>query len=166
MSRRTQIALVALTALSLSVFLAATTNATTVIEGRVVSVADGDTITVLDAARRPHRIRLAEIDAPEKRQPFGKRSKQSLSDMVYGQRVKAVCPTRDRYRRYICRVYVGGSGLDVNAAQVERGMAWVYRRYASDPALYRLELEARTARRGLWSDPKPVPPWSWRRGRR
>ncbi len=93
-----------------------------VLEGRVVGVADGDTITLLDSNRQQHRIRLAGIDAPEKKQPFGQRSKQHLADLAFGKDAKADCYKIDRYGRDVCNVYV--SGKDVGLAQVDAGLAW------------------------------------------
>ena len=130
------------------------------LRGRVVVVADGDTLTILDAGRQQHRIRLAEIDAPEKRQPFGQRSKQSLSDLCYGRDAAIEDGGRDRYGRTIGRVSC--AGIDASAEQVRRGMAWVFDRYATDRSLYAIQDEARAARRGLWRDPQPVPPWEYR----
>lgn len=130
-------------------------------EGKVVGVADGDTVTLLMSGRQI-RVRLAEIDAPEKRQPYGQRSKQSLSDLVYGKQVKVNQQDRDRYGRVVGRVYAGG--LDVNAEQIKRGMAWIYRKYNRDRSLVALEQEARGAKRGLWSDLNPIPPWEYRHG--
>lgn len=130
------------------------------LRGRVVAVADGDTLTILDASRQQHRIRLAEIDAPEKRQPFGQRSKQSLSDLCYGRDAVIEDGGRDRYGRTIGRVSC--AGIDASAEQVRRGMAWVFDRYATDRRLYAIQDEARAARRGLWINAAPVPPWEWR----
>lgn len=141
-------------------FCASFVHATT-LHGRIVAVLDGDTVILLDGQRREHRIRLAEIDAPEKAQAFGQRSKQSLSDMAYNREAEARCPDTDRYGREVCRLYVGST--NVNLEQVHRGMAWCYRQYAKDAAIYRAEDDARTARRGLWSDANPTPPWEWRR---
>jgi micrococcal nuclease len=134
----------------------AQTYASTTYEGKVIGVSDGDTVTVL-MSRHQIRVRLAEIDAPEKRQPFGERSKQSLSDLVYGKQVKVNQEDRDHYGRVVGRVYAGG--LDVNAEQLKRGMAWVYRQYNRDKSLLALKQEARGAKRGLWTDPNPTPPW-------
>jgi Staphylococcal nuclease homologue/Excalibur calcium-binding domain len=118
-------------------------------------------VTVLISGRQT-RVRLAEIDAPEKRQPFGERSKQSLSDLVYGKRVEVKQEDRDHYGRIVGRVYT--EGLDVNAEQIKRGMAWIYRKYNRDRSLLALEQEARGAKRGLWTDPNPIPPWEYRHG--
>jgi endonuclease YncB( thermonuclease family) len=148
--------------------LACAAHAETV-TGRVVGVADGDTITVLDADKVQHKIRLAGIDAPEKKQAFGNRSKESLSDMVFDKTVNVETEKRDRYGRQIGKVLVNGQ--DVNLAQVERGMAWFYRQYQreqspNDRKLYEAaEDAAKAGRRGFWRDSDPVPPWDFRHGK-
>lgn len=118
--------------------------------GRVVSIADSDTLTVLTASKQQHKIRLAEIDAPEKNQSFGTKSKQSLSDLCFGKEAEVHPRAKDRYKRTVARVTC--AGIDANAEQVERGMAWVYSRYAKDNDLYVLEQGARMGKRGLWED--------------
>ena len=156
-------------ALALLCALAALSRAD-VIGGRVVGVADGDTITVLDASNSQHRIRLQGIDAPESRQAFGARLKQHLSDLVFNKEVSVEWEKRDRYGRVLGKVLVGGS--DACLAQVRAGMAWHYKYYENeqspgDRRLYaEAEREAREAGRGLWFDPNPIPPWDFRRGRR
>lgn len=143
-------------------------NAAT-IEGRVVGVADGDTITVLDADSVQHKIRLSGIDAPEKSQPFGNRSKQSLSDLVFSKAVTVDTDKRDKYKRNVGKVLV--DGVDANLEQVKRGMAWHYKAYereqsATDRKVYAdAENEAKAARRGLWADTEPVPPWGFRQNK-
>lgn len=139
--------------------LAATVDAGE-LRGRVVGVMDGDTLAVLDADNQERRVRLAEIDAPEKRQPFGQRSKQSLSGLCYSRDAVIEDKGRDRYGRVIGRVNC--VGIDASAEQVRRGMAWVFDRYATDRRLYAIQEEARAARLGLWNDPAPVPPWEYR----
>jgi endonuclease YncB( thermonuclease family) len=131
------------------------------IEGRVVGVADGDTITVLDAGRRQHKIRLHQIDAPEKGQDYGTRSKQSLSELVFGKTVSVEVVDIDRYGREVGKVWVGA--LDANLEQVKRGMAWVYRKYAREQRYYDAEEAARKAKAGLWASQNPVPPWEFRK---
>jgi len=131
--------------------------------GEVTGVADGDTF-YMRIEGRSTRVRLSEIDAPEKKQPFGRRSEQSLRELVGKKSVSATWSKVDRYGRPIVRVVV--DGVDVNAEQVKRGFAWVYRKYSTDSSLYVFENEARLARRGLWVDPSPVEPWEWRRARR
>ena len=130
--------------------------------GLVVAIADGDTLTVLNEDFQQVKIRLAEIDAPEKKQPFGSRSRQSLGELCHEKRAEVrVTDVDRRYKRIVGRVTC--AGVDANAAQVRRGMAWVYDRYAKDKTLCRLQDEARSAGRGLWIDRNPMAPWDWRR---
>lgn len=134
--------------------------------GRVVRVADGDTVTLLDALQQEHRIRLSGIDAPEKGQAFGLLSKAALSSLVFGMEVRAECGKRDRYGRAVCKILL--HGLDVNLEQVRAGMAWWYRHYQKEqsPADRNSYSEAESLgkdrRLGLWSETDPVPPWDWR----
>ena len=124
--------------------------------GRVVGIADGDTLTLLDGSDVQHKIRLDGIDAPERGQPFGDLSKQSLSDLAFNKDTQARCPKFERYGRRICQVTV--VGVDVGLEQIRRGMAWHFKRYESeqsepDRAAYvAAEAEARRAKRGLWAD--------------
>lgn len=131
------------------------------ISGRVVGVADGDTVTVIDAAYTQYKVRLAQIDAPEKSQPFGQRSKQSLSDLVFGKTVSVDVIDTDRYGRQVGTITA--DSRNVNQEQIRRGLAWVYRQYAKDPALLVIEEEARRSRRGLWVDESPLEPWLFRK---
>lgn len=128
--------------------------------GRVVGVADGDTLTVLDSNKGLTKIRLHQIDAPEKKQDFGQRSKQSLSDLVYGKQVRVEVFDTDKYGRTVGKVWVGGT--DANLEQVKRGMAWVYEKYANEPAYFAAERTAKSGRVGLWNQPNPIPPWVFR----
>lgn len=130
------------------------------ISGRVVAVADGDTLTILDAAKKQHRIRLAEIDAPERKQAFGTKSRQSLVALCFKKPAQVEIQGKDR-QRYIGSVKC--DGIDANAEQVRRGMAWVSARQTGPASpLYELEVHARLRGIGLWADPKPVAPWEWR----
>ena len=157
-----------LAALAVASMLAAQVAAASAAEiaGRVVGITDGDTLTLLDEARRQVRVRLAEIDTPERRQPYGDRARQALSDLAFGKAVRVDVQDTDRYGRAIGRVRKGA--VDVNAEMVRRGAAWVYRQYSRDPSLLRLEEEARAARRGLWALPEAerTPPWEWRAAER
>lgn len=134
--------------------------------GLVVRVVDGDTLTVLDDQRTQHKIRLAGIDAPEKSQPFGQRSKEHLSSLVFGRRVAVETEKRDRYGRTVGKVVI--DGRDANLAQVVAGMAWHYKKYEgeqspTDRHLYAdAERVATEKRQGLWSDASPIPPWTHR----
>jgi endonuclease YncB( thermonuclease family) len=135
--------------------------------GRVVGIQDGDTVTVLDASKQQHRIRIAGIDAPEKAQAFGAAAKENLARLAFGQQADVRCSKRDRYGREVCNVYVGAR--DVGLEQVRSGHAWWFREYAreqprDDRKVYETaESEARGARRGLWHDASPTAPWDWRR---
>jgi len=132
------------------------------VRGRVVKVADGDTLTILDAANAQHKIRLYGIDAPESRQAFGQKSKQHLSSLVFGKDVRVTYRSRDKYGRILGTIYV--DGLDVNLEMIRAGLAWHYKRYDKNPAYAAAESEARSAKRGLWSDPNPTPPEQFRHG--
>ena len=140
------------------------------LEGRVVGVADGDTITVLDADHVPHKIRLSGIDVPETAQAFGNRSKESLSDLVFAKAVTVETKKKDRNGRDVGKVLV--NGVDANLEQVQRGFAWHYKAYereqsANDRKLYDLaESEAKAVKRGLWRDAEPLPPWEFRKTKR
>ena len=145
------------------------------IEGKVVQVAEGDTIMVLDSSKVQHRVRLAGIDAPEKGQPFGNASRKILRDLVSGKEVKVEYEKHDRYERIVGKVWITppdcpacGKTLDVGLTQITTGMAWWFRRYAheqspDDQMWYELaEEEAKAKKVGLWQDKKPVPPWEFR----
>ncbi|BAL23711.1 hypothetical protein AZKH_1389 [Azoarcus sp. KH32C] len=135
--------------------------------GRVVAIADGDTLTVRDTANVQHKVRLSGIDAPEKRQPFGNVSRQHLAELVFGRYVAIEYHKVDRYGRELGKVLV--ADRDANLAQIRAGLAWHYKRYegeqpSRDRAEYSdAETEARVARRGLWHDSTPVAPWDFRR---
>jgi len=140
-------------------------SATLALEGQVVAVADGDTLTILDSSKQQHRVRLSEIDAPEKGHPLGTRAKQALSDLCFGRVAELRDTSADRYGRVVGAVYC--DGRSANAELVRQGMAWVYVQYARKGSeLFAMERDARDAKRGLWADPNPVPPWEWRRGTR
>lgn len=141
-----------------------------VVEGRIVSVTDGDTVDLLTDDLVQQRIRLRGIDAPEKRQAFGNRSKQALSALVFGRRVAVAYSKVDRHKRWVGRITVGD--VDVSRAMIAQGMAWHYAFYELEqPAEERAgdaeaEQVARMERRGLWVDSEPTPPWDFRRARR
>ncbi len=137
-----------------------------VLEGRVVSVADGDTITLLDGNRQQHKIRLAGIDAPEMGQAFGKASKANLSRLIYRNQVEVEWHKTDKYKRLVGKVVIDGT--DVCLEQIKAGLAWHYKKYEREqPPRDRMsyaqaETQARKARLGLWADKQPVAPWEWR----
>jgi endonuclease YncB( thermonuclease family) len=137
---------------------------------RVTRVSDGDTLTVVDQRGREYRVRLTGIDAPELGQPFSQVSRSHLSRLVGAQPVRVTWEKMDRYDRLLA--FVSRDGLNLNLAQVEAGLAWFYRAYeqelpqAERRRFDRVEAEARTARRGLWKDASPVPPWDYRASKR
>lgn len=131
--------------------------------GVVVGVVDGDTVDVL-VNRSPVRVRLAEIDAPEKAQPFGTKARQTLADAVFQQTVSVRTTGTDRYGRTIGTLLLDGKSI--NKMMVVQGMAWAYRQYLSDKSLLALEAAARADRVGLWHDSNAMPPWEWRREKR
>lgn len=138
--------------------------------GRVVGVSDGDTLTVLTGHHEELKVRVAGIDAPEKRQPFGEAAKKRMSALAYDRQAVLDCYKRDRFGRNVCRVFVDGA--DVGLKMVRDGFAWHYKRYQNEQtrseaeSYGRAEAAAKSARVGLWSDRSPVPPWDWRAGLR
>ena len=151
------------------------------LQGKVVKVADGDTVTIVDDQGKKHRIRLAGIDAPERSQPYGDISTQGLTELVSGKTVTIEYEKRDRYGRIVGKVFVDPHGdafcmaigcvkqTDLNLEQIKAGMAWHYKYYQmeqseEDRRLYsETEQEARIKQLGLWKDELPMAPWAWRR---
>jgi endonuclease YncB( thermonuclease family) len=148
------------------------------LHGKVVGVSDGDTITVLDAARATHRVRLNGIDAPEKGQPFGMRAKERLASLAFGQPVTVIWNKRDRYGRIVGEVRIACSvpgctyPTDAGLALIEAGLAWHFKRYQNEQSpedrmrYARAEDSARLQRLRLWRDAQPVAPWDYRRQHR
>jgi len=128
--------------------------------GKVVSVLDGDTIDALHNGQA-ERIRLNGIDCPEKGQPYGKTAKRFLADLVAGKTVTIHTHGLDRHKRTIGDVLLP-DGTNANRELIKAGLAWWYRKYSKDESLGALEAEAREAKRGLWADPNPIPPWVYR----
>lgn len=127
---------------------------------RVVGVHDGDTVTCLDETNTQQKVRLAEIDAPELGQDYGKVARESLAELVFGKTVTVQEEGKDRYGRWIAHMQV--DGVDVNRRMVAGGNAWHYADYSRDTALATLQDQARSQRLGLWAQPDPVPPWEFR----
>ena len=151
----------------LLIFSVCTANASKILQGKVVSVADGDTITVLDAEKTQHKIRLQGIDAPEKAQAFGAKSKQALYEMVHGKTVQVSFEKSDKYGRILGKVLLDGQ--DICHQQIKAGLAWHYKKYqnqqplADRDAYSASETAAKNEKLGLWSDPRPVAPWDFRK---
>ncbi len=147
--------------LAASLLLPVTTGCGQEFRGRVVRILDGDTIEVLRGSR-PVRIRLAEVDCPERRQPFGTRARQFTGALAFGREVTVRLRDVDRYGRAVAEIRLP-DGRSLNKELVRAGLAWHYKRYSARAELAALEADARKARRGLWADPHPVPPWEFRR---
>ena len=131
----------------------------------VVGISDGDTFTCLTANRKPIKVRLAEIDAPEKAQPFGKKSRQMLGSLIHKRHVTLAIQGYDLYQRTLATVY-DKQGQNINLIMVQQGMAWAYRQYLHDVTYLQAEQTARENRLGLWRDRSPVEPHLWRQQRR
>lgn len=135
-------------------------------QGVVSKVHDGDSIHLLPAGQQRVIVRLAGIDAPELRQPYGTASRNYLRSLVYNQTVDAYCHKTDRYQRELCVIFAAGT--DVNLAMINNGFAWHYKKYQSEQTRTQrsrysaAERSAKTARRGLWQSARPVAPWNYR----
>lgn len=149
-----------MTALILTLLL--TTDPQT-LEGRVVHIADGDTMVIL-VDKQEIKIRLHGIDAPESGQPWGNQAKERLKELCHGENVTVVTHGQDRYARTIGEVFIHGES--VNQTMVKEGLAWQYRQYDKSKALADLEKSARLAHLGLWADDNPIEPWVWRKSQR
>ena len=133
--------------------------------GPVVSVLDGDTLEVLNG-HHAERIRLSGIDCPEKGQAYGQKANHAASDLAFGKNITVQTHGHDKYKRTLGDVILP-DGMNLNQELVKQGWCWWYRKYApGDTVLERLETEAREAKKGLWTDPQPVPPWEWRQQRK
>ena len=133
----------------------------------VVAVSDGDTLTArCGSASAPFQIkvRIAAIDAPETRQAYGPQSRKNLTQLCLRQRARIQVLEKDRYGRSVANVRCGtGTGTDVATAQVSAGLAWVYVPYARQhPQLLALQRQAKASRTGLWSQSRPLAPWTYR----
>jgi micrococcal nuclease len=130
---------------------------------QVIGIHDGDTMTLL-VDKKPRKIRLANIDAPELKQPFGRRSKQALSDLCWGKDAQYEAQNKDRYGRTVAVVYCDGA--EANRRQVALGLAWIYRKYNKDASLGPLEQSAKDNGIGIWAAGNAIPPWEWRKAKK
>jgi endonuclease YncB( thermonuclease family) len=129
--------------------------------GKIVGVSDGDTLTLLDSSKTQHKIRLAQIDAPEKSQDFGSVSKKNLSDICFGKSAVANIETIDKYGRLVAVVFC--DGIEANLEQTKSGNAWVYTQYAKDKKYFEAQISAKESKLGLWIQDNPTPPWEYRK---
>lgn len=128
--------------------------------GRVVRIADGDTVTVLVGGDHQVKVRLFGIDAPERGQDYSRKSREALAELVFEKEVRVVVHDKDRYGRTVGDIYIGNTL--VNEKMIRDGWAWNYVRYSHSKRYAELEREAREAQKGLWADKAPVPPWEYR----
>lgn len=129
--------------------------------GKVVAIKDGDTVEVLREGKAV-RIRLADVDCPEKRQPYGQKAKQFSSSLAFNKEVAVKVRDTDRYGRLVAELVLP-DGRSLNRELVKEGLAWWYRQYSKDESYGKLEDAARKAKRGLWAEGLPVAPWEFRR---
>lgn len=137
------------------------TKPTTLVTAKVVGVVDGDTMDVLLPGNIQQRLRLNGIDTPERGQPFGNNAKKYLSELTMGKQIEFEPFDTDRYDRVIAETYVSGNRIGL--LLVEAGLAWQYEKYSDDPILASAQQSARERQIGLWSDPRFVAPWEWRK---
>jgi endonuclease YncB( thermonuclease family) len=156
-------ALLAISAFAGCLFIGAVTRAGDTYTGKVVDVVDGDTLTVLDGSKARHNIRLQGIDAPEKNQAFGEKARKFLSDTCFGKTVTVTVSTHDEDHHEMAEVILSDDN-NLNQKIVAAGLAWWYREKApNDNTLADLERQAKESKSGLWSGPKPLPPWERRK---
>lgn len=137
----------------------------TTITGKVVAITDGDTFKLLTKDSTLVNVRLANIDCPEKKQPFSMKAKQFVSDAIFGKMVTIHVYKKDRYRRCIANVIYNDS-INLNQELIKKGLAWHYIKYSNDKQLQTLEDKARKNKIGLWQDKNSIPPWKWRENRK
>lgn len=132
-----------------------------IIKGKVIAITDGDTFKLLTTDSTQIKVRLANIDCPERKQPYSNKAKQFVSDAIFAKTVKIHVLKKDRYRRFISNVIYDDS-ISLCHQLVKNGLAWHYVKYSKDTTLQRIEDYARLNKIGLWKDPNPIAPWKWR----
>lgn len=135
----------------------------TIFTATVVGIKDGDTVVVLDSLNKQTTLRLAEVDCPEKSQPFGSKAKQFTSDQIYLKTIKYVVTDTDRYNRSIAMIYYDEDNKYLSAEIIKEGMGWHYKRYSTSKELALYEDEAKENKKGLWFDENPIEPSNWRK---
>jgi endonuclease YncB( thermonuclease family) len=145
---------------TLFLFITTITTAQTY-TGKVTAVKDGDTIEML-VNGKPIRIRFFGVDAPEKGQPFGEKSRQFTAGLCFGKVVKAVQKSKDQYRRVVAEVFLPDN-TSLNYRLLQAGFAWHYKNFSKSETWAAAELKARKEKAGLWKDAHPIAPWDWRK---
>lgn len=149
--------------LILIILITTFTYSQTTLTAKVVGIKDGDTVVVLDSLNNQITLRLAEVDCPEKSQPFGTKSKQFTSDQIYLKTIKYVVTDTDRYGRSIAMIYYDEDNKYLSAEIIKAGMGWHYKRYSTSKELALFEDNAKKNKIGLWIDNNPVEPYLWRK---
>ncbi len=129
--------------------------------GKVIKVSDGDTVTILTEDKVSHKIRLNDIDAPEKKQPFGNKSRDNLASYIAGEIVTVKYKSKDKYGRILGTIYF--ENLDINLQQIKNGYAWVYKQYSKNQTYYQEEQKAKELKKGLWIEKNAIAPWEFRK---
>lgn len=132
--------------------------------GKVIAVKDGDTVVILDKENKQHTIRVADIDCPEKNQPYGKKAKWFTSDQIFGKTITIKKKNLDRYGRTVGYILYENKNLSLEL--LKAGLAWHYKYYSNDVEMAKLERKAKEAKTGLWQDSNPIQPYHWRKGQR
>ena len=148
--------------LSFLVFLSFYASSEFIQDLKVEKIIDGDTVYA-SLEGKTYKLRLTEIDAPERDQPFGRQSKVFLRELLKDGEFDADISGKDQYGRYLARLY--DNGVDINRKMVNEGMAWVYDFYVTDKTFYKNQQSAQQEKKGIWSKRFPAPPWEWRRAR-
>ncbi|WP_223559716.1 thermonuclease family protein [Chryseobacterium lathyri] len=132
---------------------------------KVVGISDGDTITVLLDGNVQKKLRLAEVDCPENRQPFGKNAKKFTSDQVFAKQIRFIETNKDRYGRSVAKIYYD-NGKYLSAEIIKAGYGWWYYSYSKNADLGKMQETAKNKKLGLWQDKKAVSPWDFRKEQR
>ena len=132
-----------------------------ILKGKVIKVSDGDTIRLLTSDKQQHRIRLANIDAPESKQAYGNKSRENLANYIAKQYVTVDYNEKDKYGRIVGVVYL--QNKNINLLQVQDGYAWYYKHFSNENKYQKAEEEARKSKKGIWKDKNPIEPWNFRR---
>jgi len=149
--------------ISFFLFISLTTFSQTTLTAKVVGIKDGDTVVVLDSLNNQTTLRLAEVDCPEKNQPFGTKAKQFTSDQIYLKTIKYVVTVKDRYGRSIAMIYYDIDNKYLSAEIIKAGMGWHYKKYSTSKELATFEDNAKKNKKGLWLDNNPINPSDWRK---
>ncbi|MCT7523319.1 thermonuclease family protein [Aliarcobacter cryaerophilus] len=134
------------------------------LRGKIIHISDGDTVHLLTSKNEKIKIRLNDIDAPEAKQAFGNKSKENIKKFIYQKDVIVEYKKKDQYKRVLGTIYY--QNRDINLQQVKDGYAWVYKKYSKNPTYFKAEQEARSKKRGLWSDRNPIEPWVFRKNKK